>query len=80
MYLIRPVDALAIPSLGRDQLLLDNATTMARFGAVLDRKRQCFDCLSSKSSIPAVQRLSSPKFVDTVHTSVAAVSSDSTES
>ena len=54
----RSVDALTIPSLGPDRILLDNAT-MARFGAVLDWKRQRLFFLSSKTSIPAVHRLSS---------------------
>ena len=48
----RSVDALIIPFLGPDQLLLDNAT-MARFGAVLDRKRQRLKCMPSKTSIPS---------------------------
>ena len=55
----RLVDALVIPSLGPDQLLLDNAT-MSRFGAVLDWKHQRLRFLSTKSSIPAVHRILTP--------------------
>ena len=55
----RLVDALVIPSLGPDQLLLDNAT-MSRFGAVLDWKHQWLRFLSTKSFIPAVHRILTP--------------------
>ena len=75
----RSVDALVIPSLGPDQLLLDNAT-MATFGAILciDWKRQRLNFLSSKTSIPAVHRLAS-KSTDSAPSCVAAVHSDAME-
>ena len=45
---------------------------------MLDWKRQRLNFLSSKTSIPAVHRLSS-KIADTAHSCVAAVHSDSIE-
>ena len=74
----RSVNAWVIPSLGPDQILLDTAT-MARFGAVLDWKRQRLNFLSSKTSIPAVHRLSSSNVAKSLHTYVAAVHTDATE-
>ena len=65
----RPVDALVIPSLGPDQILLDNAT-MARFGAVLNWKRQRLNFLSSKTSIPTDHCLPSSNVAKSLHTYV----------
>ena len=59
----RLVDALVIPSLGPDQLLLDNAT-MTNLGAILDWKRQPPNIMSSKKSIPSVPGRA-PKITDT---------------
>ena len=73
----RSVDALVIPSLGPDQILLDNAT-IANSGAILVWKRQRPNFLSSKTSIPAVHRLAS-KSIDSAPSCVAAVHSDAME-
>lgn len=53
----RRIDALVIPSLGPDQILLDN-DAMSRFGAVLDWKNERLTFESSKTTIPAVHRYS----------------------
>ena len=50
-----------------------------RFGAVLDWKRQRLNFLSSKTSIPAVHRLSSSNVAKYLHTYVAAVHTGVTE-
>ena len=52
----RRIDALVLPSLGPDEILLDN-DAMSRFGAVLDWKKQRLKFSSSKATIPAVHRV-----------------------
>ena len=51
----RRIDALVIPSLGPDQILLDN-DVISRFGAVLDWNNQRLNFSSSTVSIPATHR------------------------
>ena len=49
------IDALVIPSLGPDQILLDN-DVMSLFGAILDWKNQRLTFSSSTVTIPATYR------------------------
>ena len=51
----RRIDALVIPSLEPDQILLDNYV-MSRFGAILDWKNQRLTFSSSTVTIPATHR------------------------
>ena len=51
----RRLDALVIPSLGPDQILLDN-DVMSRFGAILDWRNQRLTFSSSTVTIPATHR------------------------
>ena len=53
--LSRRIDALVVPSLGPDQILLDN-DAMSRFGAVLDWKNERLTFESSKTTVPATHR------------------------
>ena len=74
----RRIDALVIPSLGPDQILLDN-DVMSRFGAVLDWENQRLNFSSSNISIPATHRspdTCSHVTPSTVSPSVAAVHKD----
>ena len=71
----RRIDALVIPSLGPDQILLDN-DVMSRFGAILDWKNQRSTFSSSTVTIPATHRspdTRSQVTLSTVLRSVAAV-------
>lgn len=77
------VNALVVPSLGPDSLLLDN-NVMSEFGAVLDWDHQTLSFSSTGSSIPAVHRVhnrapsndSCPSLSDDAQPSVAAVHRD----
>ena len=72
------IDALVIPSLGPDQILLDN-DIISRFGAVRDWKNQRLHFSSSTVSIPATHRSPdhrSDLTSSTVSPSVAAVHKD----
>ena len=74
----RRIDALVIPSLGPDQILLDN-DVMSRFGAILDWKNQCLTFSSSTVTITATHRspdARSQVTSSTVLRSVAAVHKD----
>ena len=51
------VEALVVPSLGPDSVLLDNSV-MFSFGAVLDWENQVLSFPSTGNSIPAVHRIS----------------------
>ena len=53
------VEALVVPSLGPDSILLDNSV-MSIFGAVLDWENQVSSFSSTGNSIPAVHRTSHP--------------------
>ena len=52
----RRIDMLVIPSLGPDQLLLDNAV-MTKFGAILDWRNQSLRFHSSATCIPATHKI-----------------------
>ena len=74
----RRIDALVIPSLGPDQILLDN-DVMSRFGAILDWKNQRLTFSSSTVTIPDTHRspdARSQVTSSTVLRSVAAVHKD----
>ena len=53
------VEALVVPSLGPDSILLDNSV-MPMFGVVPDRENQVLSFPSTANSIPAVHRTSHP--------------------
>ena len=53
------VEALVVPSLGPDSILLDNSD-MSIFGAVLDWENQVLSFPSTGNSIPVVHRTSHP--------------------
>ena len=53
------VEALVVPSLGPDSILLDNSV-MSILGAVLDWENQVLSFSSTGNSIPAVHRISHP--------------------
>ena len=74
----RRIDALVIPSLEPDQILLDNYV-MSRFGAILDWKNQRLTFSSSTVTIPATHRSPDARAQvtsSTVLRSVAAVHKD----
>ena len=53
------VEALVVPSLGPDSILLDNSVTFS-FGAVLDWENQVLSLPSTGNSTPAVHRTNHP--------------------
>ena len=76
-----PVEALVLPSLGPDKMLLDNSI-MGAFGAVLDWQAEQLTFKTSKVKIPAQHRktrLPTPTETDNMTCSVVALEHDTSD-